>query len=194
MPGLVPGIHVLAVLKQEGVDGRDEPGHDETANHFELICAACRGHVMNMDIGSAARARLRIPRPSPTIRTYTLGGGFMLAVRSRNFQLGLMLATALSVSIWPAASRAYTPEQEQACTNDAFRLCSAEIPDVDRVTLCMARNKSQLSPGCRAQFRPEPEAEVTPVAVGRPVSIRPAHSRKPVSAKSRKSKKKPRAT
>jgi hydroxymethylglutaryl-CoA lyase len=34
MPGLVPGIHVLAVLKQEGVDGRDEPGHDETANHF----------------------------------------------------------------------------------------------------------------------------------------------------------------
>jgi hypothetical protein len=118
----------------------------------------------------------------------------MLAVRSRNFQLGLMLATALSVSIWPSASRAYTPEQEQACTNDAFRLCSAEIPDVDRVTLCMARNKSQLSPGCRAQFRPEPEAEVTPVAVGRPVSIRPAHSRKPVSAKSRKSKKKPRAT
>jgi hypothetical protein len=118
----------------------------------------------------------------------------MLAVRSRNLQLGLMLATALSVSIWPAASRAYTPEQEQACTNDAFRLCSAEIPDVDRVTLCMARNKSQLSPACRAQFRDEPEAAVTPVAVGRPVSIRPAHSRKPVSAKSRKSKKKPRAT
>jgi hypothetical protein len=120
----------------------------------------------------------------------------MLAVRSRNFQLGLMLATALSVSMWPAASRAYTPEQEQACSGDAFRLCGAEIPDVDRVTACMARNKSQLSPGCRAHFRPEPEAAVTPVAAGRPLSIRPAHSRKPVSAKSRKSKKpaKPRAT
>jgi hypothetical protein len=118
-------------------------------------------------------------------------GGLMLAVRSRNLQFGLMLATALSVSIWPAASRAYTPEQEQACTNDAFRLCGAEIPDVDRVTACMARNKSQLSPGCRAQFRPEPEAAVTPVAAGRPLSIRPAHSRKPISAKSRKSKKKP---
>ena len=25
MPGLVPGIHVFA---KEGVDGRDEPGHD----------------------------------------------------------------------------------------------------------------------------------------------------------------------
>jgi hypothetical protein len=28
MPGLVPGIHVLATPKQ-GVDGRDRPGHDE---------------------------------------------------------------------------------------------------------------------------------------------------------------------
>jgi hypothetical protein len=29
MPGLVPGIHVLAATKKEDVDGRDEPGHDE---------------------------------------------------------------------------------------------------------------------------------------------------------------------
>jgi hypothetical protein len=28
MPGLVPGIHALLDL-QEGVDGRDKPGHDE---------------------------------------------------------------------------------------------------------------------------------------------------------------------
>jgi len=28
MPGLVPGIHVLAANK-EGVDGRVKPGHDE---------------------------------------------------------------------------------------------------------------------------------------------------------------------
>ena len=113
----------------------------------------------------------------------------MFAVRFRNFQLGLMLATALAVSMWPAAGRAYTPDQEQACSSDAFRLCSSEIPDVDRVTACMVRNKSQLSPGCRAFFRPEPEAAVTPVAAGRPLSIRPATARKPVSAKSRKPRK-----
>jgi hypothetical protein len=29
MPGLVPGIHVLTVLQQEDVDGRDTPGHDD---------------------------------------------------------------------------------------------------------------------------------------------------------------------
>jgi len=28
MPGLVPGIHVFGLLKQEDVDGRDKPGHD----------------------------------------------------------------------------------------------------------------------------------------------------------------------
>src|SRR6202166_3770901 len=108
----------------------------------------------------------------------------------RKFQFGLMLATALSVSIWPAAGRAYTPEEQQACSGDAFRLCGPEIPDVDRVTACMIRNKSQLTPGCRVYFR-EPEAEpaLTPVAAGRPLSIGPASSRKPVSAKPRKPRK-----
>jgi hypothetical protein len=112
----------------------------------------------------------------------------MFAVRSSKFQLSLMLATALSFSMLPTVGQAYTPEQEQACTSDAFRLCSADIPDVDRVTVCMVRNKSQLSPGCRAFFRSEPEAAVTPVAAGKPLSIKPATSRKPVSAKPRKSK------
>jgi hypothetical protein len=90
-----------------------------------------------------------------------------MAVRSRKFRLGTMLATALSVSIWSTASQAYTPEQEQACSGDAFRLCGSEIPDVDRVTLCMARNKAQLSPACRAHFRPSPELAATPGAEGR---------------------------
>lgn len=101
-----------------------------------------------------------------------------MAVRSRNFQLGLMLATALSVSMWPAASRAYTPEQEQACSGDALRLCGAFVPDVDRITACMVQNKSQLSPPCRVFFR-EPEAAATPVNAGRPMSIRPEDSKRP---------------
>jgi hypothetical protein len=102
--------------------------------------------------------------------------------RISSFGFGLMLATALSVSMWSSAGQAYTPEQEQACTGDAFRLCSAEIPDVDRVTACMVRNRSQLSPGCRAQFRPDPEPSA---AAGEPTSIRPV-ARKPVASKARK--------
>ena len=99
-----------------------------------------------------------------------------------------MLATALAVSMWPGTSRAYTPEQEQACTSDAFRLCSSEIPNVDRVTACMVAKKSQLSPPCRAQFRPDPEpSRATAAAAGKPMAIRPAAPRK--SAKLRKPKK-----
>jgi hypothetical protein len=78
----------------------------------------------------------------------------MFAIRSWNFQLGLMLATALVVSVWPAAGHAYTAEGQQACTGDAFRLCSAEIPSVDRVRACLHRNKAQLSPGCRGFISP----------------------------------------
>jgi hypothetical protein len=121
----------------------------------------------------------------------------MLAVQSGKFKLGLMLAAALAVPIMPTAGQAYTQEEQQACSDDAFRLCSAEIPDVDRVTVCMIRNKSQLSPGCRVFFRePEPAPAVTAAAAGRPLSIRPASSQKPVHAKSRKPKKpaKPAAT
>lgn len=92
----------------------------------------------------------------------TAPGGIAMVVRSRKFGFGVMLTTALSVSIWSTASQAYTPEQEQACSADAFRLCGAEIPDVERVTVCMARNKAQLSPACRAHFRPAPELAATP--------------------------------
>ena len=120
----------------------------------------------------------------------------MFAVRSRKFQLSLMLATALSVSLWPAISQAYTPEEQQACSGDAMRLCGDYVPDVDRITVCMIQKKSQLSPQCRVYFRPEPATDVTSVNAGRPLSIRPTAARKPVSAVKRKPKKpaKPDAT
>jgi hypothetical protein len=102
----------------------------------------------------------------------------------------MLLAAVLGVSISPAAGQTYTPEQEQACTGDAFRLCSSEIPDVGRVTACMVAKKSQLSPPCRAQFRPDPEpSDVSARTVGRPTVIRPVAPRKAVSAKPRKGKK-----
>jgi hypothetical protein len=114
----------------------------------------------------------------------------MLAVESRRIQLGMLLATALLASIGPAAGQTYTPEQEQACTSDAFRLCSSEIPDVGRVTACMVAKKSQLSPACRAQFGPDPEpAAVAARPAGRPTVIRPVTPRKAVGAKPRKAKK-----
>lgn len=71
-----------------------------------------------------------------------------------------LIAAALLATV--SAAVAHTPEQEQACTPDAMRLCSSEIPDVTRVTACMIRNKAQLSPACKAVFGPP--AVATPVS------------------------------
>ena len=79
----------------------------------------------------------------------------------RNCQL--LIATTLALGMLTTVSVAHTPEQEQMCAGDAMRLCGAEIPDVDRVTACMIRQRAQLSDGCKAVFRYEPPA-ATPVS------------------------------
>ncbi|MGY4476964.1 hypothetical protein [Bradyrhizobium sp. USDA 3364] len=76
----------------------------------------------------------------------------------RSFSFALISAVALAA---PANGQGYTPDQQQACTPDAFRLCGPEIPDVDRITACMIRNKDQLSPACRVFFRADPEPRET---------------------------------
>jgi hypothetical protein len=66
----------------------------------------------------------------------------------------MLAATALALGLLTTAASAYTQEQQQLCTGDAMRLCSSEIPDVDRVTACMTAKRSQLSDGCKSVFRP----------------------------------------
>ena len=39
-----------------------------------------------------------------------------------------------------------------ACTPDVWRLCGAQVPDVDRIVACLRRNTEQLSGRCRAVF------------------------------------------
>jgi hypothetical protein len=79
----------------------------------------------------------------------------------RNGQL--LIATTLALGMLTTVSQAYTQEQQQMCTGDAMRLCGAEIPDVDRVTACMVRQRASLSDGCKAVFRYEPTA-ATPIS------------------------------
>ena len=118
----------------------------------------------------------------------------MVAVLSRKFrfqfQLGLMLATSLAASTLPAAGQSYTPEQQQACTPDAMRLCGNFVPDVDRITACMIQKKSQLSPPCRVYFRYDaPARETGPTnTTGQPLRIKPLPPKKPATAKAKKPK------
>jgi hypothetical protein len=88
----------------------------------------------------------------------------------------ILIATGLLLGMISTAS-AYTAEQQQLCTDDAFRLCGADIPDLDRVTACMAKHKSELSAGCKSVFRPAPG---TPAAatVPAPTKVKATKSRK----------------
>ncbi|QUS42556.1 hypothetical protein RPMA_23980 [Tardiphaga alba] len=68
-----------------------------------------------------------------------------------------------------AHAQSYTAEQQSLCTGDAFRLCSSDIPDVDRVTACMVQKRALLSPGC-AQFFRGPVAKPVPASLRKPAS------------------------
>jgi hypothetical protein len=110
-----------------------------------------------------------------------------VGLRAASLLAAMVIAAMTMAAIVPA--EAYTPEQQQACTDDAFRVCGSEIPDVDRVTACMVRNKAQLSPPCRAQFGPDPRETVADAPAGRPLRIRPAAAKKPVKVHAHKTKK-----
>ena len=75
----------------------------------------------------------------------------------------LAAATVLAFGMLTSVCHAYSAEQEQLCSGDAMRLCSSEIPDVERVTACMIRQRALLSDGCKAVFHYEPAAPATQV-------------------------------
>jgi hypothetical protein len=79
-------------------------------------------------------------------------------------QAGLVLAFALSFSAVSTHSFAFSAEAQQMCTGDAFRLCSSEIPNVDRITACMMKQRTSLSTGCRAVMDRDLAAKQSKVA------------------------------
>ena len=65
----------------------------------------------------------------------------------------MMAVVGLLAGLVPACVGPATAETaREACTHDAFRLCSDAMPDVARTKACLARNRSSLSPLCRTAF------------------------------------------
>lgn len=89
----------------------------------------------------------------------------------------MLIATTFALAGLSTTAQAYTQEQEQMCTGDAMRLCSSEIPDVERVTACMVQKRAQLSDGCKAVFHYVPPAAATPASYSakpsKPINITP---------------------
>jgi hypothetical protein len=85
-------------------------------------------------------------------------------------QLALALALSLSVI---AVARAETPEERQACMDDAYKFCQTAIPDRERVFYCLVQNKGSISALCRSAITPFMAQEAAPA---KKASKRPAKS------------------
>jgi hypothetical protein len=75
--------------------------------------------------------------------------GNPLKTSSRGFLAAVALALTVSF-----AGAAGTDAERSACTPDVFRLCSSDIPNVQRIVACLQRERTKLSPACRATFDP----------------------------------------
>ena len=107
-------------------------------------CAALRAVTPAADEENLREEMLRV---LPSLR------GFGENTTNYRFYI---LAIALALLCFKADAQECrgTSQQRLACTPDAFRLCGNYIPDPEKVELCLRRQKSLLSAGCRLVFEP----------------------------------------
>ncbi len=75
----------------------------------------------------------------------------MRNVQAAFIRLTAAIALGVAITAMPAALSAADPVRE-ACTHDAFRLCSSAIPDVEKTKACLAQKRASLSPLCKSAF------------------------------------------
>jgi hypothetical protein len=70
-------------------------------------------------------------------------------------KIGLIaFRVAISVMSYPTQGHALvvSDSDRAACAPDVFRLCSSDIPNVDRIIACMRAKRANLNPACKAVF------------------------------------------
>jgi len=86
--------------------------------------------------------------------TQLLGQNVGLKMKSAIPAQTVLAAAAMFCLTLSAASAQGTAQQRSACMGDAFRFCSAYIPNVTSIEACLRQNVNSLDPGCRAEFQP----------------------------------------
>jgi hypothetical protein len=82
-------------------------------------------------------------------------GEHRTSMRPTRLQLIIALPFLISIGMAPAlGEESYSYEEQEACTSDAFRLCSEFIPDVSRITACLQSKQDKLSTRCAKMFTP----------------------------------------
>jgi hypothetical protein len=152
---------------KKDVDGRDKLGHDEPfALHIFLSARTFVGRIhlqaWTLHRRAEPRAHPHRNRKGPDMRTHRIIGHgiFALALAAGGARAAL------------AEEYKGTWEQQMACTPDVWRLCSDQIPDVNRIVACLQQNTPSLSSGCRAVFQsnnsvPQSQAVPPPAQRGR---------------------------
>lgn len=78
-----------------------------------------------------------------------------LSIKTVSLKHRIACALVLALACHATPGAAATAEERAACTPDVFRLCSSEIPNVEKIIACMKRERPKLSPACRAVFHPD---------------------------------------
>jgi len=86
-----------------------------------------------------------------TVARFPVSGTGRFGVR-RVAILTLLVVGSANASAQESSEYRGTQDQRMACIGDVFRLCSDEIPDVNRIVSCLVRERSQLTIACRAVF------------------------------------------
>jgi hypothetical protein len=95
-------------------------------------------------------------------------------MKQRGSGLGAVLSFALLIMGQNGASAQGTPEQQEACKPDVFRLCGNFIPNVEPIIACLRANEPNLSPACHDVMfpvvleEPKPRAKAKPKAKLKP--------------------------
>jgi hypothetical protein len=98
-------------------------------------------------LGPAAHSVCNLINGCGTQPPETEGENAMTSIRTA--LAGTVVAAALLASSAAGFAQG-TSEQRSACMGDAFKYCSAHIPNVSAVTTCMKANYSKLSAACKA--------------------------------------------
>jgi hypothetical protein len=78
------------------------------------------------------------------------------------YRAALALALIVPAATMPALAE--TVEERLACTPDAQILCADEIPDRDRVYICLVKKVNDLSPACKSIISASIAVAVTPAS------------------------------
>ena len=98
-------------------------------------------------------------------------------IRSVGFAIAVLLSAA-------TLAVAQTQEEQDACKDDAMRVCSDAIPDRDQVARCLNFKKEYISQACRTviarYFPPDPAPQKASKRAKKPqgpISLSPTASR-----------------